>query len=40
MLARRAAGATIAELAMRFDIHRTTAIAHLKRNSPLPNPSR
>ena len=34
LLATRAAGATITELAARFDIHRTTVMAHLKRNSP------
>ena len=34
LLARRAVGTTIAELATRFGIHRTTVMAHLKRNSP------
>jgi DNA-binding CsgD family transcriptional regulator len=38
LLAIRETGATIAELAMRFDIHRTTVMAHLKRNSPHPSP--
>ena len=39
LLARRAGGATIAELAALFVIHRTTVMAHLKRNIPLPSPS-
>jgi hypothetical protein len=40
MLARRVAGATIAELATQFEIHRTTVMAHLKRNSPRRSASR
>ena len=38
LLATRAAGATIAQLATRFDIHRTTVMAHLKRNNLLAQP--
>ncbi len=40
LLATRATGATIVQLAAQFDIHRPTVMAHLKRNKPLPHPSR
>jgi len=36
LLATREAGATIAELAAQFNIHRTTVMAHLKRKQPAP----
>jgi hypothetical protein len=35
LLARRAAGSTILQLASEFGVHRTTVIAHLRRSTPL-----